>query len=79
MSPQNKQDLTTTSGISKAAAWLRKGGDAVIVVVIRAEDVAFSVDPRVAPRDAVDLVRRELPELLMHLQLERDKKGANRG
>ena len=74
MAQGQKWDLTTTSGMSRAAAWLRKGGDAVVVVVIRAEDVAFSVDPRVAPRDAIELLKQELPALMEHLQTDRAKK-----
>ena len=69
-----KWNLSTTSGMSSAAAWLRKSGDAVVVVVIRAEDVAFSVDPRVTPRDAIDLLKQELPALMEHLQADRAKK-----
>ena len=74
MAQGQKWDLTTSSGMSSAAAWLRKSGDAVVVVVIRAEDVAFSVDPRVAPRDAIELLKQELPALMEHLQSDRAKK-----
>lgn len=74
MAQGSKWDLTTTAGMSRAASWLRKSGDAVVVVVIRAEDVAFSVDPRVVPRDAIELLKNELPALMEHLQADRAKK-----
>ena len=34
---------------------LRKDVDALLVLVVRIEDVAFAVDPEVAPADAAEL------------------------
>ncbi len=68
-------DLTATSSMSAAAEWLRKRGDAIVVLVIRAQDVAFSVDPLCSPRDAAELVKQELPQLRDQLLLQRLKRG----
>ncbi len=78
MAEKKKRDLTSTDGLASAAQWLRKKADGSVVIVIRAHDVAFSVDPQVAPRDAMDLVKQELPELLLQLQLDREKKKGQR-
>ena len=71
---KKKWDLTSTHAMGAAAEWLRKRGDAVVVVVIRANDVAFSVDPRCTPLDAVHLLQAELPALLRQLELDRVRK-----
>lgn len=64
--------------MAAAAEWLRKRGDAILVVVIRAQDVAFSVDPRCSPLDAAELVRQELPQMRTQLELDRVKRAKAR-
>jgi hypothetical protein len=44
-----------------------------MVVVIRVNDVAFSVDPGLSPRDAGETVKTELPALVQHLAESRRK------
>lgn len=58
-----------------AAQWIRKRSDALLVLVIRPNDVAFAVDPRLAPVDAIAAVCEEMPGLLQHLI----QRGAGKG
>jgi hypothetical protein len=73
---KKKWDLTKTHSMAAAAEWLRKRGDCILVVAIRANDVAFSADPRCTPLDAVELVRVELPRLLQQLEMDRVREKA---
>lgn len=79
MSKGKPWDLTSTRSLSAAARWIRKGSDALLVLVIRPDDVAFDADPRLAPMDAINTVRDELPSLLQHLIHERAKRTESRG
>lgn len=60
--------------LQRTAHRLRAESDALIVLVIRADDVAFSVDPAVSPRDAGETIEREIPSLVQHLS-EQLKRG----
>jgi hypothetical protein len=73
---KKKWDLTSTHAMGAAAEWLRKRGDCILVVAIRANDVGFSVDPRCTPLDAIELIRVELPRLLQQLEMDRLRKKA---
>jgi hypothetical protein len=77
VSEKKKWDLTSTGGLWSAAEWIRKSGDALLVVALRADDMAFSVADGLLPKDAVAMLEAELPALLVMLQQQRDaKKGA---
>ena len=67
MAEKKKWDLTSTHSLEGAAGWIRKGSGASLVLVIRAQDVACSVDEGLEPLDVVTMVRNELPQLLQHL------------
>ncbi len=72
-------DLTSVNSLAGAAKWIRKGSNALLVLVVRPNDVAFDVDPALAPMDAINTVRNELPELLQQLIDQRAKgKGKSR-
>ena len=74
MSGRGKWDLASLNSLRSAAKWIRGGSDALLVLVIRPNDVAFDVDPKLAPMEAIKTVRDELPALLQHLIDERAKK-----
>jgi hypothetical protein len=56
-------DLTSPRSLDAGAEWLRKEAGALLVLVIRAEDVAFAVDPAIAPADASVMVEVAMPEV----------------
>lgn len=64
MGEKREWDLTSTHSLEGAAEWIRKKADAVLVLIVRGEDVVFAVDPRV-PRyaDAATMVEAAMPEL----------------
>jgi hypothetical protein len=49
-------DLTSLHSLEGAAEWIRKNSGALLVLVVRAEDVALAVDKEVAGGDARDMV-----------------------
>ncbi|MDR3797994.1 MAG: hypothetical protein P4K93_07565 [Terracidiphilus sp.] len=65
--------LPNTAELMRKATQLRTDSEALIVIVIRVNDVAFSVDPGVAPKDAGETIESELPALLQHLAESREK------
>jgi hypothetical protein len=60
-----KQEL---HALEIAAEMLRKDVDALLVLVVRIEDVAFAVDPEVAPADAAEMVELVLPAAVQRLK-----------
>ncbi len=64
--------MTSQGGLWSAMEWVRKGGDALLVVAIRVDDMAFSVAPGVLPADAVKLLADELPALRAMLEQQRE-------
>lgn len=72
-------DWSKTGTIVAMGSWLREKSDAICVVVIRAEDSAFLVDPRCAAVDAEELVGRYLPRLARDVEQARlDKRRGGR-
>lgn len=64
-------DLTSRHSLEAAVEWVRKGSGALLVLVVRAEDVAFAVDAAIAPRDALDMVDAAMPEIAGSLEAQR--------
>jgi hypothetical protein len=64
-------DLTSLHSLQGAAEWIRKNAGAQLVLVVRAEDVAFAVDAAISPRDAKQLVEAELDAVVEHLVQQR--------
>lgn len=62
-----------TAQLSAMATRLRTQSGALVVLVIRVDDVAFSVDPAMAPKDAGETIEAELPALVQHLAESRRK------
>ncbi|MHB8303631.1 MAG: hypothetical protein ACYDC6_12450 [Acidobacteriaceae bacterium] len=64
MSEKKNWDLTSEHSLEGAAEWVRKKSDAVLVLIVRGEDVVFAVDPRVPHyADAATMVEVAMPEL----------------
>jgi hypothetical protein len=61
-------DLTSLHSLEGAAEWIRKNSDALLVLVVRAEDVAFAVDPQVSPSSAVEMVELVMPNAMIRLE-----------
>jgi hypothetical protein len=70
-----QKPLPNTAAVSHMAARLRNESEALLVLVIRVNDTAFSVDPSVSPKDAAELLRAEVPELFAHLAEIRKKRS----
>jgi hypothetical protein len=64
-------DLSSLHSLEGGADWIRKNSGAVLVLVVRGEDVAFSVDARVAPAAAREMVECVLPEAAEQLNQRR--------
>lgn len=65
--------LPDTAALMRLATRLRTESEALIVIAIRVNDVAFSVDPGVSPRDAGETIEAELPAFVQHLAESRGK------
>ena len=66
-------DLTSVHALEGAAEWIRKRGDAIVVMVVRGQDFAFAVDERCAPSDAAELVRDLLEQMVEEANRARGK------
>lgn len=66
-------DLTSLNSLESAAEWIRKGSDALLVLVVRREDIAFAVHPDVRSKDAVEMVEYVLPQTLVQLERRREE------
>lgn len=60
-------DLTSLHSLEGAAEWIRKNSCALLVLVVRSEDVAFAVANDVAPADARDMVEIVMPGAMARL------------
>ena len=60
-------DLTSLHSLQGGAEWIRKNAGAQVVLVVRPGDVAFAVDPMIAPADARLLVENELESMQRQL------------
>lgn len=69
-------DLTSVNALQAAAAWMLKKAGALLVVVVRVDDLAISADPQLAPRDSLHLLEDRMPELHSVLQREREEARA---
>ena len=69
--PKRKWDLTSKHSLDAAAEWMRKNAGGLLVLVVRGEDMAFAVDPTIAPKAAVEMVEVVMPDLLAQLVAER--------
>lgn len=65
-------DLTSPRSLDAAAEWVRSKAGAILVLVVRGEDVAFAVDPAVKPQDAETMVEVAMPELRAKLSERRE-------
>ncbi len=64
-------DLTSLHSLEGAAEWIRKSAGATLVLVVRPNDVAFAVDPQVAPTAAREMVELIMPEVQAQLDQKR--------
>lgn len=72
--PKRKWDLTSKHSLDAAAEWMRKNAGGLLVLVVRGEDMAFAVDPTIAPKAAVEMVEVVMPGSLAQLIAERETK-----
>ena len=75
-------DLTSTSALEAAVRWLMTKGNAQVVLVVRAEDMAFDCAKTMRPRDAVALVERVMPTAMARvneLRVEARRKAQAKG
>lgn len=69
----SQKKLPNTRQLSLLANRLRIDAEALVVLVIRVDDVAFAVDPAVSPKDAASTVEGELPAIVQRLADSRKK------
>jgi hypothetical protein len=66
-------DLSGNHALQSMTEWLRKKSGALLVCVVRVDDLAISADPQLAPRDSQNLLEDRMPALHDRLQEERKK------
>jgi hypothetical protein len=71
MSKGKGWDLTSLHSLEGAAEWIRKNSGALLVLVVRAEDIAFAVDAQIAPADARVMVELVMPDVQRRLEQQR--------
>jgi hypothetical protein len=71
MSKGKGWDLTSLHSLEGAAEWIRKNAGGLLVLVVRAEDVAFAVDTQIAPADAREMVELVMPDVQRRLEQQR--------
>jgi hypothetical protein len=59
--------------LHRDTAQLRRKYDALAVLVITADEVSYSVDPKLSPRDFGETVETEIPKLVESLAADRQK------
>jgi hypothetical protein len=67
-------DLTSNNALQAAAKWLLEKSGALLVVIIRVDDLAIAADPGCAPRESHNLIEDRIAEL--HERLERERHAA---
>lgn len=74
--PEKKNwDLTSRHSLEGAAEWVRKKSGALLVLVVRGEDVAFALDPAIRLADAGAMVEAAMPELVESVTRQRAERG----
>lgn len=71
MSKGKGWDLTSQHSLEGAAEWIRKNSGALMVLVVRPEDVALAVDPWIAAKDISTMVEVAMPEVQSRLAEKR--------
>lgn len=66
-------DLTSTNSLQAACALLLRKSGALLVVIVRPDDMAISAHAFLAPKDSTALIEDRMPELHERLQSERVK------
>ena len=64
-------NLTSASAIQAAAVWLQKKSGALLVVIVRVDDLAVAADPQLAPRDSAYLIEDREMEIWERLKEQR--------
>lgn len=67
---KGKWDLTSHNSCMAGAEWFRKQSGAILVLVVRGEDVAFALDAKVRPEDAPAMVEVAMPEIVTVMRTE---------
>jgi hypothetical protein len=73
MSKGKGWDLTSLHSLEGAAEWIRKNSDALLVLVVRREDIAFAVHEDVRPFEAIQMVELVLPATQAQLEERREE------
>lgn len=67
----SERDLTQLSAVKGLAAWIGRGSDALVVMVLRGADCALWMAPDITPVAGVAAVEAALPELLQAAEQDR--------
>lgn len=71
MSEKKSWDLASLHSLEGAAEWIRKKSGALLVLVVRPEDIAFAVDSQIAPLAAREMVEFVMPDVQVQLDMQR--------
>lgn len=71
-----QRDMTSLSAVQGLAEWMRKGSGALMVCVVRVDDLAIAADPHLAPRDVLTLFEDRVTELAATLDAQRRERLA---
>jgi hypothetical protein len=74
MAAKKQWNLTSTHSLEGAAAWIRKGSGAMVVLVIREGDWVVDADPALLPQEVCEAVRGVMAPLY-DMILKRKAKG----
>ena len=65
--------MSDTHKIANAINRIRRENDALLVLIIKPDWGYISTDPRLAPKDAIETIRNEIPAIQAHLEQIRKK------
>lgn len=74
MAEKRAWDLTTTNALQAAATWLLRKSGALLVCVVRVDDLAIAGDPKLAPRDVLTVLDDRL--VMLHERLQESRREA---
>ena len=72
----NNWELNSADDVAQVLDWLRRRmkGQALVLVAVGVNSIAFAKDTKLSPTDAADIVQRQVPALQRGFHKLQDKK-----